>query len=253
MPLLKNNALVADDWIHAGAEDGFPEAATSWCRSRACSRNGRRCRNATADWACISPISTAPRPDAVPAETVADRAALPRLHRRPRLFDRAADPRIRLSRRVARHRQCAARPAAVHAAGGLRCLRNRRALFRSPSGGKASRQMSLAYQRGLFRRGRRGGSVDRAPSRCRTVARTAACRMSTVYKGIHETYAGLEGRDLLEPLIRDFRGRIARRLILRRRIRRAAAHGFGKSTRHCRSSFSTPASCSGRRSAIAAC
>ena len=28
-------------------------------------------------------------------------------------------------------------------------------------------------------------------------------------KGIHETYAGLEGRDLLEPLIRDFRGRLA--------------------------------------------
>ena len=28
-------------------------------------------------------------------------------------------------------------------------------------------------------------------------------------KGIHETYAGLEGRELLEPLIRDFRGRLA--------------------------------------------
>lgn len=28
-------------------------------------------------------------------------------------------------------------------------------------------------------------------------------------KGIHETYAGLEGRELLIPLIRDFRGRLA--------------------------------------------
>lgn len=28
-------------------------------------------------------------------------------------------------------------------------------------------------------------------------------------KGIHETYAGLEGRALLEPLIRDYRGRLA--------------------------------------------
>ncbi|MGQ0484815.1 MAG: phosphoadenylyl-sulfate reductase [Hyphomicrobiales bacterium] len=28
-------------------------------------------------------------------------------------------------------------------------------------------------------------------------------------KGIHETYAGLEGRELLEPLIRDFGGRLA--------------------------------------------
>jgi phosphoadenosine phosphosulfate reductase len=30
-----------------------------------------------------------------------------------------------------------------------------------------------------------------------------------VDKGIHETYAGLEGRELLEPLIRDFGGRLA--------------------------------------------
>jgi phosphoadenosine phosphosulfate reductase len=28
-------------------------------------------------------------------------------------------------------------------------------------------------------------------------------------QGIHETYAGLEGRELLEPLIRDYRGRLA--------------------------------------------
>ncbi len=28
-------------------------------------------------------------------------------------------------------------------------------------------------------------------------------------QGIHETYAGLEGRDLLAPLIRDYRGRLA--------------------------------------------
>ena len=33
--------------------------------------------------------------------------------------------------------------------------------------------------------------------------------MNDVDKGIHETYAGLEGRELLEPLIRDFGGRLA--------------------------------------------
>ena len=31
----------------------------------------------------------------------------------------------------------------------------------------------------------------------------------TDYNGIHESYAGLEARELLEPLIRDFKGRIA--------------------------------------------
>jgi phosphoadenosine phosphosulfate reductase len=33
--------------------------------------------------------------------------------------------------------------------------------------------------------------------------------VNEVDKGIHETYAGLEGRELLEPLIRDFGGRLA--------------------------------------------
>ena len=34
-------------------------------------------------------------------------------------------------------------------------------------------------------------------------------RAETMDKGIHETYAGLEGRALLEPLIRDYGGRLA--------------------------------------------
>ncbi len=41
------------------------------------------------------------------------------------------------------------------------------------------------------------------------MARTAARRVNTLDKSLFETYAGLEGRQLLEPILRDFAGRAA--------------------------------------------
>ena len=78
---------------------------------------------------------------------------------------------------------------------------------------KASRQMSLAYQRGLYRPGGEQEVWSRAPSRSRTLARTAACRVMLICVRTHliKRLSFFDGIDILEPLIKRVFQRTASR------------------------------------------
>ena len=187
----------------------------------------------------------------IPAATFGDRAALPRLQRRPGLFDCAAAARDGLPRRTPRHRQRAAGPAAVHAAGGLRCLRDRRALPAARPGRRPRgrcRWPISADCSAAAPKPRSGPSATPTPNPGSN-SRTQDERRWTGPSS--KPMPGLEGRAAAGAHPARLRGPGRRRLVLRRGVRRAAAHGRRRSTRPRPSSSSIPASISGRRSPTA--
>ena len=153
MPLLKNDRFIDRqlDPGRAWTMPSCPRRATSWSRLRACSRSGRRCPSRRPARRGLHQHRAGRGAASFPAAPVADRAALPGLHRRSRLFDRRAScARLGFAGELRAGRQCAARSAAVHAARSASMLSRCRPLRAERCGRRRPRQMSLTYQRGLL-------------------------------------------------------------------------------------------------------
>ena len=95
MPLLKGDRFTTDSWIRSG-DASCPYPATSWSRSPGCCRTGARSPVIPALSGWCSPHRAGSRRLVVSRPPVADRAAVPRLHRWSSLFDRPPAARSRL-------------------------------------------------------------------------------------------------------------------------------------------------------------
>ena len=149
MPLVKSGMVVEDRYVRVLDDAPMPDGVPVLVPAQRFLADARRARRSAARrsallWPNDRRVAELA---AVARSAVADRAGVPEIPRRPRLQPGALVARaIRLSRRVARDRRCAARPVPVPAARRLRRVRGEEAGGCASVRRKPPRAYSVFYQ-----------------------------------------------------------------------------------------------------------